>query len=973
MNPRVTVILVVHNGVEYLPRTLSALAAQTHKPDSIIFVNAGSTDDSDAILADFGPTNYLGFTENLAFGDAVARAVRIVAPPRSDAEFLWLLAQDSAPHPDALAALLGAMEVAPSVGIVGPKQMDWNRAEVIRSFGQSITPFGASVEFVNGELDQAQYDTRSDVLAVKASGMLVRHTLWQKLVGFDRGLPDVDNALDFSIRARLAGSRVSVVPRARITTAADPGGSSNQVVRSPSRRVRMSRAAQLHRRLVYAPAFAVPLHWLTLVPLAVLRSIMQVLRKQPGAVGGELAAGFGVAFSGMRIVAARHALARGRQLGWAAIAPLRVPCEDVRHSRALQREIDRTDTQGERVDLRFFSGGGAWTVLGALVVGIAMFAPLLGAQALAGGALLPLSHRVGRLWENLGYGWHDLGLGFVGAADPFAAVVAMLGTLTFWSPSFSLVVLYFAALPLAALGAWILASRFTERSSVRAVVAVLWALAPPLLGALAAGRETAVLAHLALPWVFVCGLRAARSWSASAATGLLAAVTLACAPSLAPALAVVWIGLVVSKPRQIALVAAIPLPTVVMFAPLLWDQAVRGAWLSFFADPGAVALGAPVSGWQLVLGFPSGRLGGWTDSAAALGVPPVVMSFAVVVVLIPVAILALLSLFLPGSVRAAGCLLVALLGFGTAVAAEHIEVSIRGSQVTSVWPGAGLSLYWLGISIAAGMALSALGRRGVVPAVAAAVSLAIAVAPLSAAVALGHSPVKPSSVRTLPAYVTARAQDDERIGTLLITPQPEGGLAVALERGAGETLDVQSTLRDTDAVVGSDQRQLAVLGGNLASRSGFDVASQLAALKIGFVVLAPPAVRTVEDTAEREPTPEAIATKMRVASAVDGVPELTAVGNTAFGLLWRSEHSALPATNSAGVIPSGSGGVVNIIILIVQGLVIGLTLLLAIPTGAVQMRDQRAAAFGAGEGTPVKVSAPTKGRTRKARRGGENG
>ncbi|MGO7984294.1 hypothetical protein ACC691_41425, partial [Rhizobium johnstonii] len=75
----------------------------------------------------------------------------------------------------------------------------------------------------------------------------------------------------------------------------------------------------------------------------------------------------------------------------------------------------------------------------------------------------------------------DIGVGAVGAADPFAAVLAVLGSITFWSPTAAMLGLWLAAVPLAALGAWFAASRLTHRGSLRAIAAVLWMLAPTLL------------------------------------------------------------------------------------------------------------------------------------------------------------------------------------------------------------------------------------------------------------------------------------------------------------------------------------------------------------------------------------------------------------------------------------------------------------------------------------------------------------
>src|SRR6478735_3183831 len=276
MSPRVTAIIVARNGAEHLPRTLEALAAQTMAPDAIIAVDCGSTDATSALLAEFGPTHLITADSDLTFGGAIATAARVPTPPTAPNELLWLIAQDTAPEPTALAELVAALETAPSVAIAGPKLLDWERGEFIRSLGESLTTQGATVALVSDELDQGQRDVLSDVLAVVAGGMLVRHTVWETLGGFDPGLPVVDDALDFCVRARLAGHRVSVAPAARVATAGDgvAGANTSHKGRIRRRRARQQRTAQLHRRLVYAPAVLVPVHWLSLVPLAMLRSIV---------------------------------------------------------------------------------------------------------------------------------------------------------------------------------------------------------------------------------------------------------------------------------------------------------------------------------------------------------------------------------------------------------------------------------------------------------------------------------------------------------------------------------------------------------------------------------------------------------------------------------------------------------------------------------------------------------------------------
>lgn len=931
MQARVTAILVARTGAAYLGRTLPALAAQTRRPDSVIAVDAGSSDGSADLLAAAGPTQLVS-SRVQTFAAAVERALRVAAPPESDDEWLWLLAHDNAPEPTALEQLLGAVEVAPSVAIAGPKLMRWDRPEAIAEFGETMTRYGASIALVEDELDQAQHDLQDDVLAVAAGGMLVRRSLFSALGGFDPGLPSIDAALDFSVRARLAGFRVVVVPGAKVASAGGPELFGRRSI-SPRRRARIARAAQVHRRLVYAPAAAVPIHWLSLVPLAVIRSIGQLLLKRPGRVGGEFSAAFSAAFTG-RVGAARAAMKRTRRLSWGAIAPLRMPPRDVRERRAQSREdsIAATATAPAEPLVGFIAGGGLWVVILAGIVGVFVSWPLLGAQSLVGGGLLPLSATAGELWSHVGYGWREIGAGFVGASDPFAYVLALLGSITFWSPSFAVVLVFLLSLPLAALGAWFAARRFSRRAWLPAIAAVLWTVAPSLLGSVTAGHLGAVIVHLLLPWLLVAGLRATRSWAAAAGAALLFAAVTASAPILVPALLVCWFAWLVSHPRGTVRLAGIPIPALALFAPLAVDQFARGNPLGLLAEPGVPVAGAEGRAWQLALGSSQPGLSGWTDALTALSLPGAGAAVVVAALLLPVAGLALVALFVPGSRRAVPSMVVAFLGYATAIAGSRIEVSVAGASAASIWPGAALSLFWLGLIGGVLVALEALGRAAIPLAVLAGATTTILAVPMLAAFALGTASVEAGSGRILPAVVGAQARDHPAVGTLLLDPLPGGSLSAQLQRGEGTTLDDQSTLDATATGLRASDRSIAVIAGNLASHSGLEAAAALSRYAIGFVLLGPAGDET--------------AVHRRAADALDGNPALAPVGETAGGLLWRVEN---PAGTVAGSRPANTGTALGRGILIGQAVIFGLTVLLGIPT----VRRRRPSANGGSDSGPA--------------------
>ncbi|MDH2442974.1 glycosyltransferase family 2 protein [Amnibacterium sp. CER49] len=959
MPTSVTAILVAADGAEYLRDTLDAITLQTRLPDRFVVVQLGSSPVTTSIIAAIEPTVHAHVGPRAGFGLAVARGVRAAGLEAGDDQWLWLLASDNAPAPDALERLLQAVELAPSVAIAGPKQMQWDAPDYLHSYGETMTPWGTAVELAEPELDQAQYDRQSDVLAVAAGGMLVKEPVWRELGGFDPSLPALDDALDLCVRARLAGHRVQLVPAARVLSAGidAPGTRLLGASTTEPRRVRLRREAQLHRRLVYAPLPAVPLHWLTILPLGVARAIGQLLRKEPGSAPAELMAAllvFATCFPG--VIRARGRIARTRSTGWSSIAPLRQPWREVRRRRGLLRENGRAR---RREPVRFLAGGGLALTLAVAAISVALHLPLLGAPALAGGGLLPLGD-LGSLWGSIGWGGHPLGQGFSGPADPFALVLAVLGTLTFWHPSTAVVLVWFLALPVAAAGGWLAATRFTRRRSLRIVGGLLWAAAPTFLAAMDAGRLPAVLVHLVAPFALLAAFSVRRSWSASATLALLGALLAACSPSLLPVLAGCWIAaLVVAALRptpdarsRLARVIPLPLPTVVLILPLIAEQLKHGSLLGVLADPGPVPAASPrahllglpdglATVLQLIAGWPVWLESAWRSLALPLGLGASASALLVLALSVPLLVLAAVGIVWP---RRSMPIRVGIAGVGGLIAAAlatRLDVVADGATPVAAWAGAGLSIAWLGVLEAAVCGLDRLAAAGALPGGArtaramsrlrtlgtaivgltAVAAVLVAGSPLLLAQVLGAASVQASGQATVPAIVAAEAADRPGLGLLTLTPQPDGGVREQLSRGAGRTLEQLSTLATTaDFGEGST---LASLSAALVQPTGDDLRPPLDALEIGYVLLTPGAA----DPGSRQAALDA-------GAALGSDPLFSAVSTSSAGTLYRYVDlpEAAGRTLDAAA-PRNTATPLGLLVLVVQGSVLGLMLLLALPTG----------------------------------------
>jgi hypothetical protein len=381
---------------------------------------------------------------------------------------------------------------------------------------------------------------------------------------------------------------------------------------------------------------------------------------------------------------------------------------------------------------------------------------------------------------------------------------------------------------------------------------------------------------------------------------------------------------------------------------LVLTQLFAGNLFGLLSDPGTAVGYETAPSWQVALGFPTAGLGGWFEAAGVLPWGSAAASLLVLILVGVVAALAVAGLFSAHPIRAQLALGISLLGLSTAVTASGFQVAFAGGEVVPLWAGAGLSLMWLGLVVAAATGMSVLRKFSVYPAVVGLVAVSLLAVPLLATMNTGGALVTQSNGKVLPAYVVAQAQLDPAVGTIVVTPQPGGELGAFLTRGSGPTLDGMSTLVTTRTTFSEADARLADLVGNLASNSGEQSAAELTDLGVGFIVLATP---QTSDGAPASSSAQAAST--RVKTGLDSNPDITPVGNTDAGFLWRfaAGTGAAPGAQT----PVSAAEPFRSLILGAQAVVIILTLLLAIPTGAPRSdirpkRRQLAGAVVAGAG-----------------------
>ncbi|MER5794602.1 glycosyltransferase [Streptomyces sp. NPDC001980] len=949
----VTAVLVSHDGARWLPDALAGLLGQERPVQYAVAADTGSADDSaQQLTASLGDANVLHLARRTGFGQAVEEASRtapVLTPDdlpylkrpsgwdpvtrqwRDDAydlpelpygepvQWLWLLHDDCAPEPDALAQLLRVVDNEMELGrddvaVVGPKLRGWYDRRQLLEVGVTIANSGRRWTGLDRrEQDQGQHDHVRPVLSVSTAGMLIRRDVFEELGGFDRRLPLMRDDVDLCWRAHNAGHRVLVAPEA-VVRHAEAASRERRTVDCAGRTAtsphKVDKAGAIYTLLVNARTAVLPWILLRLVLGTLLRTVAYLVGKVPGQALDEIRGLLGTLLRPERIIAGRRR--RGRsQLDKGELRPLfpppgatvRATVEQVagnlfgaddeisaagRHGGAVESGPGGDDADFLEIEQfarlkRIARKPGPVLFLVLLLISLAACRALLGSGALAGGALLPAPGSASELWSRYLDAWHAVGAGGTPAAPPYLAIVASFASLLFGSTGLAVTVLLVASVPLAGFTAYFASRPLVTSRLLRAWAAIAYAFLPAATGALAGGRiGTAVLAIL-LPLIARAGIAASGlanssgargSWRATWAYALLLTVTTAFTPIVWPIVLV--LGLAVLVVRRSDLVASGLRLLVQLGTPLL----VLAPWsltllpFGFFKEAGLEYGSSAASALDLLGASPGGP--GTVDGLLLIGV-------------VLAALAALLRSERQSAVRTAWA--VALVGLVFAVLSNK-----------STWAGPATLVY--GIAILSAAALGADGARSRVAEqsfgwrqpVAALIAFAAAAGPLLLAagwmIAGADGPVERRDPTQVPAFVAEDSSTTDQVRTLVLDSDSTARVTYMLVRGSGARMgDAEVAAAD------GENAQLDKVVANLVAGSGADQADQLGGFAVRYVL--------VHKGAPRDIT--------RVLDATPGLSRLSQQNGSA---LWRVDQQVSRATivsaNGSGTPASVAAGPVDI-------------------------------------------------------------
>ncbi|MFE2046203.1 glycosyltransferase family 2 protein [Streptomyces sp. NPDC059477] len=904
----VTAVLVSHDGARWLPDALAGLLGQERPVQSVMAADTGSADDSARLVTEtLGPDRVLHLARRTGFGQAVEEAHRtapVLTPEelpylkrpsgwdpvtrswRDDAydlpelphgepvQWLWLLHDDCAPEPDALAQLLRVVDDEMELGrddvaVVGPKLRGWYDRRQLLEVGVTIAHSGRRWTGLDRrEQDQGQHDHVRTVLSVSTAGMLIRRDVYERLGGFDRRLPLMRDDVDLCWRAHSAGHRVLIAPEAvvrhaeaasRERRAVDCGG---RTAASPHK---VDKAGAVYTLLVNSRTAALPWILLRLVLGTLLRTLAYLVGKVPGQAVDEIRGLLGTLLRPERIIAGRRTRGRPqidktelRSLFPPPGATLRATVEQAASSLSGDTETETTggagrhggavesgpgDDDADFLEIEQFArlkrlarNPGPMLFLVLLLASLIACRQLLGGGSLVGGALLPAPADSGELWARYLDAWHPVGAGGTPAAPPYLALVAALATLLLGSTSLAVTVLLVCSVPLAGVTAYFASRPLVQSRLLRAWAAVVYAFLPATTGALAGGRiGTAVLAVLlpllARAAVSAAGLAGGRgSWRATWAYALLLTLTMAFTPIVWP-LALV-LGVALLAVRRSELTAYAPRFLAQLGTPLLvlapWSLSLLP--YGFFTEAGLEYGSSAATALDLLAAGPGG--------SGTVGGP----------MLIGIVLAALAALL--RSERRSGIL--------AAWAVALVGLFFAALSNASAWAGPATLVY--GLALLAAALLGADGARSRVAEqsfgwrqpVAVLIAFASAAGPLLLAAGWmirgADGPLERRDPVQVPAFVAEESGSTDQARTLVLGSDTTAHVSYSLVRGSGARLgDAELAAAD------GDNARLDKVVANLVAGSGADQAEQLGGFAVRYVLVHPGAPREVSRVLDATP------------------------------------------------------------------------------------------------------------------------
>jgi GT2 family glycosyltransferase len=215
-SPLASVLVVNYNGCVHLPRLFESLSHQTFQAFELIFIDNASADESVRVAKAFQrqqtvQTRIVVNDRNIGFAPACNQGIDL-----ANGAWVALLNNDAFPEPQWLEYLMAATKEKQRLGMVAAKLLFAHEPERINSAGIAIDWAGIAWDWRGGELDEPAEADLVEIFGPCGGAALYSCEMIKDIGGFDEDFFAYLEDVDLAWRARLAGWRCVLEPRARV-------------------------------------------------------------------------------------------------------------------------------------------------------------------------------------------------------------------------------------------------------------------------------------------------------------------------------------------------------------------------------------------------------------------------------------------------------------------------------------------------------------------------------------------------------------------------------------------------------------------------------------------------------------------------------------------------------------------------------------------------------------------------------------
>ncbi|TAK89108.1 glycosyltransferase family 2 protein [Patescibacteria group bacterium] len=206
---KASVVIPNWNGEEHLTECLNALKKQTFTDFETIVVDNGSTDGSVALIENKFPNVVLvRLPKNIGFAGGVNSGIKIAR-----GEYISLLNNDAIAEPTWLEELIDAMKHA---DMAAAKILHYDDHTLVDSTGDFVSKWGLSYPRQRDQKDDVEYTGYPEIFAASGGANICKREVYDAIGLLDEDFFAYSEDVDFGFRARLAGFKIVLAPKARV-------------------------------------------------------------------------------------------------------------------------------------------------------------------------------------------------------------------------------------------------------------------------------------------------------------------------------------------------------------------------------------------------------------------------------------------------------------------------------------------------------------------------------------------------------------------------------------------------------------------------------------------------------------------------------------------------------------------------------------------------------------------------------------